>query len=197
MLLLRRAMRVALACLLLLAFLVPISGLEIIPDKQLVSPGKNYIFKVEGTEEKIDVILINNATRTKANWKVDVEGNTVIVTVPKDAKFAEYLLEVRAAERSAEAQILVKPPLTVMLAVFAVPVFLSIGMVGGGIYAFAKKKGVLRYFGAGLATFGSLILFWCRDGDSVGSGGVVYEGSSCVESIEKLRWKACIEKRKL
>ncbi len=150
----------ALACLLLLASLIPVAGLEVSPDKQLVAPGKAYVFRVEGAEGKIEVIVINNATKAKvANWKVDVEDNTVIVTVPKDVKFAEYLLKVKAAGKSAEAHILVKPPLSVMLAVFSVPVFLGIGMVGGGVYAFARKKGVLRYFGAGLATLGSLILF--------------------------------------
>ncbi|WP_456368649.1 hypothetical protein [Geoglobus sp.] len=145
----------------LLAFFVimPAAGLSITPDKQLIKPGKNYSFVVEGADEITEVVVVNNVTKARVNWKVEVEGDTITINVPKDAEFAEYLLRVKTDGEAAEARMIIKPPLTVMLATFAVPIFLSVGMLGGGVYTFAKKKGILRYVGITVALIGAFILF--------------------------------------
>ncbi|AEA46288.1 hypothetical protein [Archaeoglobus veneficus] len=149
-----------LVCLLLAVLaLTPAAGLSIVPDKQIVTPGEKYSFTVEGAEGAIKAIIVNNVTKTKVDWEVNVEGSTVTVSVPEDAKFAEYILRVETSGKVAEAHIIIKPPVGIMLATFAVPIFLSIGMLGGGMYAFVKKRGIVRYVGVGVAVFGMLILF--------------------------------------
>jgi hypothetical protein len=138
--------------------LAPAAGLSIAPDKQIIVPGKSYSFTVD-SGKIVKAVIVNNITKATVNWGVEIEGGTVAITVPENAEFAEYILKVEAYGGNAEAQLVIKPPLDIMLATFALPIFLSVGMLGGGMYVFFRKRGTLRFVGVGIAVFGALILF--------------------------------------
>lgn len=68
-----------LLCLMILLLVVtPATAVNITPEKQLISPGKNYTFTVEGAE-LTNVKIIDNSSKAKVGWKTTVNENTVTV----------------------------------------------------------------------------------------------------------------------
>ena len=152
-------MRVLCVMLLVALAAMPALGLTITPDRQLIKPGANYSFVLEGANNINEVSIVNNFTKAVVNWEKEIRGNTVIIKVPENVDFAEYILRANVDGKTAEARMVVKPPLTIMLATFSAPIFLGVGMVGGGVYSFARKGGILRYAGIAVAILGAFILF--------------------------------------
>jgi len=150
---------ICLALLVTFLILSSATGMKIVPDKQLISPGNDYVFTIEGADGEIEGSIINNATKATMNWDITVKGDTITVQVPENADFSEYILRVKASGEEGVAQMVIKPQTGIILTVFAVPLFISACMLAGGAYVIIKKRGVLRYVGVGVALLGALILF--------------------------------------